>query len=343
MVNSRSSRSLRVKQDSISRVGQSLVRNGFPSQQALAEDLGLTRPTVNNFFTGKQIDRGNFMAICEQLGLDWKEIVEIPPEQQEPRVDWDGAPDVLSFHERIEQRNQLKQWIVEDKCRVIAVLGIGGIGKTSLVKVVAEDIINDFDYVIWRCLTHTPPVEHILLSLIKFISKENFESFDTADQRINQLIDCLKKKRCLIILDNAESIFQQGGNCGAYNDGCKDYETLLQRLSTERHKSCLVLTSRELPANLKPLVGDGLSVRKLQLKSIGRDATQKILRDKGLTPSQKEANQLEEKYSGNPAIINIVASCICDLYSGDIQGFIRSDLFVFNGVQEFLEIGRAHV
>ena len=53
MVNSRSSRSLRVKQDSISRVGQSLVRNGFPSQQALAEDLGLTRPTVNNFLDRK--------------------------------------------------------------------------------------------------------------------------------------------------------------------------------------------------------------------------------------------------------------------------------------------------
>jgi predicted NACHT family NTPase len=44
------------------------------NQNALAEDLGLSRQTVNNFFKGKPIDRENFASLCERLGLELESV-----------------------------------------------------------------------------------------------------------------------------------------------------------------------------------------------------------------------------------------------------------------------------
>ncbi|MBW4625874.1 MAG: NACHT domain-containing NTPase [Brasilonema octagenarum HA4186-MV1] len=49
------------------------------TQEYLASEVGLeTRQPIWKFFTGKPIERQNFMEICFQLGLDWQEIAELP-------------------------------------------------------------------------------------------------------------------------------------------------------------------------------------------------------------------------------------------------------------------------
>jgi hypothetical protein len=50
-------------------------RHGFPSQNALAVSLGLSRATITSFFNGKRIAHVNFIEISERLGLNWEEIV----------------------------------------------------------------------------------------------------------------------------------------------------------------------------------------------------------------------------------------------------------------------------
>jgi transcriptional regulator with XRE-family HTH domain len=67
-------RSLKVQQDCINKVKLALSRNGFPSQRALAEDVGFARATVSNFLTGKPVDYNTFEELCRRLGLDWREI-----------------------------------------------------------------------------------------------------------------------------------------------------------------------------------------------------------------------------------------------------------------------------
>jgi len=67
-------RSLKVRSDCIKKVKLAVGLSGFPSQKALAEDVGLALATVSNFLNGGSIDYLNFLEICRELGLDWKAI-----------------------------------------------------------------------------------------------------------------------------------------------------------------------------------------------------------------------------------------------------------------------------
>ncbi|MBD1889478.1 AAA-like domain-containing protein [Coleofasciculus sp. FACHB-SPT9] len=68
-------RSLQVRQECIGIVKLAVRRKGFPSQRALAEELGFALSTVSNFLTGKPVDFALFKDICEKgLSLEWKEI-----------------------------------------------------------------------------------------------------------------------------------------------------------------------------------------------------------------------------------------------------------------------------
>ncbi len=56
----------------------------------------------------------------------------LAPAEGGPRVDWGDALVVTTFHGREWEQNLLTSWIVEERCRVVSVLGLGGIGKSAL-------------------------------------------------------------------------------------------------------------------------------------------------------------------------------------------------------------------
>src|SRR5260370_36494022 len=68
----------------------------------------------------------------------------LPALQQLPsdthREDWGEAPRVGQLYGRQRELAELKQWIVDEHCQAMAVLGIGGIGKTTLAAELAEQI-----------------------------------------------------------------------------------------------------------------------------------------------------------------------------------------------------------
>lgn len=70
-------RSLKVRSDCIKKVKLAVGLNEFPSQKALAEDVGLALATVSNFLNGGSVDHLNFLEICRKLGLDWKAIADL--------------------------------------------------------------------------------------------------------------------------------------------------------------------------------------------------------------------------------------------------------------------------
>jgi DNA-binding CsgD family transcriptional regulator len=128
-------------------------------------------------------------------------------------IDWGEAPDVSVFYGRTNELDILERWIITDRCRLVAILGMGGIGKTGLsVKLgkggigktdlslkLARGIQDEFDYVIWRRLLNAPPLIEILADLIQFLSNQNEINLpDSVDARISQLLHYLKTHRCLL-------------------------------------------------------------------------------------------------------------------------------------------------
>ena len=251
----------------------------------------------------------------------------ITPLQQ----DWGEAIDVSVFYGRTEELATLEQWIVTDHCRLLGVLGMGGIGKTALAVKIAQQLQEQFEYIIWRSLRNAPPLENLLGEIIPFLS-----SGQETQVEIKLLLQYLRSFRSLIILDNVETILQPRECAGEYRHGYENYGQLFKLIGETAHSSCLMLTSREKPAEVAALQGIDLAVRSLQLKG-SAEAAQKLIQAKRLSGSEEQKQILGDRYGSNPLALKIVATSIQDLFDGDIEIFLAQDIAVFNSIQKLLD------
>jgi hypothetical protein len=84
--------------------------------------------------------------------IDQRTAPSIPKSSIVSHQDWGDAPDVSVFFGRTEELVTLEKWIVKERCQVVAILGMGGMGKTALAAKLAEQIKGQFDYFIWLSL-----------------------------------------------------------------------------------------------------------------------------------------------------------------------------------------------
>ncbi|PSB27838.1 NB-ARC domain-containing protein [Stenomitos frigidus] len=267
-----------------------------------------------------------------------------------PHQDWGEASDVSVFYGRLSELTTLETWVLQDKCRLIGLFGMGGIGKTSLSVRLAKQLQANFEYVIWRSLRNAPPIRNLLNDLIQFVANQQTQALlsetDTLDQQILRLLNYLRTHRCLLILDNAETIMQPGDRDGSYQPGYEGYGQLLRCVGETPHQSCLLITSREKPKGLAPKEGDRLPVRSLQLAGLPPAVGRELLSVKGtFSGSATEWQTLVDYYAGNPLALKIVATAIADFFDGSLTQFLNFSQqggSVFGGIRDLLarQIGR---
>jgi NB-ARC domain len=188
------------------------------------------------------------------------------------------ANDVTQFYGRIAELTTLNRWISGEHCRVVAILGIGGIGKTALSVKLAEQLEGEFEYVIWRSIRNTPALPDLLANIVAVLSRQQ-EIQIALTNHISRLIYYLQQHRCLLVLDNVESILLGKRPC-QYLAGYESYGELFRQLAECSHQSCVVLTSREQIAEVSMFAGAHLPIRILPLRglSIARSPDCKDLR-----------------------------------------------------------------
>lgn len=310
-------------------------------QIQMIDPKGLHPTTVRKILRQETVDFTTLQVLFYGLALDLApEDCEQPsPLQTVPtQQDWGGAPDITPFYGRHQALKTVSHLIVTDRCRLVTLLGMGGMGKTALSVKLAQQVQNQFTTLIWRSLRNAPPIEMLLLDYLQVLSgKREADLPQHLDGQITQLINYLRQSRCLLILDNVESILERGRPAGRYQSDFQGYGELLHHIASTHHQSCLILTSREKPQGIAALEGEASPVRTYLLQGLETSTGQELLSQKGLIHLNSATSQLVATYQGNPLALKIVATAIQDLFAGDIQGFLDQEQIAFSEIRLLLD------
>lgn len=258
--------------------------------------------------------------------------------QEKPKVDWGEAPQADQFYGREKELAALQRWLVEDHCRMVAILGMGGIGKTSLAATLVDQVKEHYDYIFWRSLHNAPSLKSIVQECIQFVSDQQCTILsEEVDRQISLLIEYLRTYRCLLVLDNVEPILQGESQAGHYREGYEGYGRLLQRIGETRHQSCLLVTSREKPQEVALLEGEASAIRSYHLAGLLPADGREILKDKGLQGTAHHWEALITHYGGNPLALKLVAQFIREVFGGAITAFLKDGELFFSDVCDVLE------
>ncbi|MEM7618052.1 MAG: NB-ARC domain-containing protein, partial [Pseudomonadota bacterium] len=292
-----------------------MVRNSFPRQQDLAEDIGLSRDTINKFFNGKPVGYLNFLEICGKLGLNLKEIADFSDDdgatciQQNieilnnlPQVDYSRF-----IGRQTELQDLLKLISPEYRQHITIVEGIGGIGKTALVLEAAylcltkdnknsEFTTPQFEAIIFTSakdsylnpfgLLKRPIKQENLLQIYSIISDVLDAPFIKQAKGIKnqtQLVyGTLSNHNTLLIVDNMETMKEE------------DKQEVLSFLSDLPSSTQAVITTRRKIVLYNSIFLESLS-EKHSLQLIQQQA-----KEKNTEISQGQSKKLYDRFGGVP-------------------------------------------
>lgn len=327
--------------------------------EQMADQLGYTTDYVRNVGSqlwvalshvlGVRVSKKNLQTAVHHWARQHQQQFDGPDIQplRHPRQDLGEAPDIGNFTGRLTELNTLETWITggtctetaPQRCRLIAILGMGGMGKTSLAAKLIQRVGHQFDAVVWRSLRNSPPIEELLANLIQFLAQGHEPEFSLPSDRQSQmahLIELLREQRCLIVLDNAESVLPCHGSGVEHNNG---YGEFLNCLCDLAHAGCIILTSREKPDVIVWKEGITLPVRSLQLPGFSALEAQAIFAAKGnFSGTPADWHTLIQHYAGNPLALKMVAAAIQDLFNSNISEFLQVlGTLVFDDMRDLLD------
>ena len=242
-----------------------------------------------------------------------------PPNQETPNTkqpeishqDLSEMPDLGTFYDRTPELETLTTWILQAQCRLIAITGISGIGKTSLAVQIVQQIKNEFDYIIWRTINASHTLDEFQQELIQLFSHSEKLDSPTTKPKPLSLIKYLQKHRCLIILDDVHNLFSSGELAGKYKPEYEEYRLFFKQIEKLSHQSCFLLIGWEQPREISQIESQNNPIRTLQINGLDIAAAGEILRDYGL--AEIDYSILIHRYQGNPLWLKSVATLIQEL------------------------------
>jgi tetratricopeptide (TPR) repeat protein len=309
-------------QNTDKQIAEFLARELQPPEAIVSE-------TWQRFIQGKPIYLKTFQSCCEALELSWKEIVGYgdseaeldqakEAEAQELQAE---SEDDLSFVGRDMALADLQR-LVNEKPKIITILGEGGIGKTVL----AEQYFSqaDFDIVLecWMAkeTQNITSAEGIVLAWLQRYFKE--EAGRTFAASLEQLRRHLQKDsspspalgKVGVLIDNLEPALDRNGQILPAHRG---YAALLEVLADPTLDCVTLITSRE------PIHEPTIASQTYTLSGLDETAWRQFFGSRSLSTSSLALGEMHRAYSGNAKAMTILCSAISVDYGGDIDAFWR--------------------
>ncbi|BBH38491.1 hypothetical protein myaer102_09920 [Microcystis viridis NIES-102] len=293
---------------------------------------------------GEEIRKSNFRSTIERMKIKSSQIVEINQnfnfcsqifnqlnkddknreinsQYSQTYHDLTLAPQIIDFYDRENELATISNWVFKQNTRLIAVLGLGGIGKTTLVKRFIDLNLEQFEVVIWKSLKFPKSLDLWLNDLLNTCQKEPKES---TDNKIQQLLEVLSNHKCLIVLDDFQNLFAVGQMAGNYQPEYSSYQHFLKLIAEIQHQSHFILISQEKSAEMNYLNQENSPIQCLELS--GFEAID-FLENKGLQDEERWL-ELIQLYEGNPFYLTDIAVLIKDVFDGKVNDFLAENSLV---------------
>ncbi len=329
-------RSVSVSAQYIAQVKQAVKRNGFPSQKALAIELGLSLSTVKSFLNGRAVDYLNFVEIAENLGLDWQEISHVNENNQQATIPDNFFAYDASWVGRDKLIAELSQKL-HNSFRLLLILGLTGIGKTALAERLAielQDLIEgDWDKKLLRVNfdneDKVTDFASVAARWLEILGEQLSPAEKKPELLLNRLVKRLQDNQYLVLIDSMERLLTENED-GSWGDFSDQYWSrfFLGLLSTESCQSKLIATSQDLPVNFHNQAARYNNFYQRHILYGLDESEQEALFDiEGLDISQESEDRpillrLGKAYKGHPLVLRVIIGEInSNPFDGNVQAY----------------------
>ena len=241
------------------------------------------------------------------------------------------APQIINFHNRETELQTLTHWILNQNTHLISILGLSGIGKTTLVKRFIDLHQQRFDAIVWRSLKFPQSLD---LLLDDFLKHHKLDSLPTINDKLKRLFDIFTNKKCLIILDDLQNIFIPSQFAGKYQPEYQNYQTLFKMITETHHQSSVILISQEQCPEMECLDEELYPIKSLELSGLDNP---EILKNTGLK-NEDSWLKLIQLYEGNLLYLKSISILIHKNYDDQVADFLAEDtLHITNQMQSHFQ------
>lgn len=224
--------------------------------------------------------------------------------------------------------------------QAIALIGQGGIGKTSLALKFLENFSPQAQKLKINCpyaqiiairVDEYTSFEQVVDSLILKLDVEDFNALHkneskknwNPDEKIQQILRGLGQEKCLLLLDNLEAILHDSAHPNAGKAKSPEWGKLLYALANNNHQSPVIFTSRETLLDLvdprsvdsKP---DSKRIKVVKVDGISNKASIELFRQYELKDSEEDLRWVTEQVGGHVFLLIQLAN-----HAKDRPGYLR--------------------